>query len=195
MQLVVLAPSVLAAAPLPPFLYDELAIGGHPVLTRLRDTQRVRMQALWHRCNKPDGHVLRRGLPGDRHWFARAFCGGADLAAAVEEDRNIFPYVCEYTLLEPLALLACHPATLEAFYDPALVRPALGVEHMVIGGATTGSSAGVRDCAKLRSFMLDGCRHALAISMAHATSLSSQMRAEEAGRKLGLAGLSALARN
>ena len=34
------------------------------------------MQSLWHRANMPDGHPLRRGLPGDRSWFARTFCGG-----------------------------------------------------------------------------------------------------------------------
>ena len=110
---------------------------------------------------------LRRGLPGDRAWFARAFCGGADLSS-VGEEQHIWPYVCEFTFLDPLALLACHPATLEAFYE-VTVKMTGGVEHMVIGA----ERSGVRDCAKLRSFILDGCRHALAASITHATSLSS----------------------
>ena len=29
---------------------------------------------------------------------------GADLAGAVDDEQHVFPYVCEYNLLEPLAL-------------------------------------------------------------------------------------------
>jgi len=165
-QLVVL-PAVYDV-PLPSFVYDELATLGHPVALRLRESQRASLQSLWHRANLPPGHSLRRGLPSDvsRTWFARTFCGGADLES-VSEDRHIWPYVCEFTFLDPLALLACHPATLEAFYD-VTVRVAGGVEHLVIGASSERS--GVRDCAKLRSFILDGCRHALNASLHRATS-------------------------
>ena len=40
--------------------------------------------------------------------------------------------------------------------------------------ATTRSISGVRDCTKLRAFILDACRHALSGSLAHATRLVEQ---------------------
>ena len=168
-QLVILSSSATAAAPLPSFVYDELATLGHPVALRLRESQCAALQAMWRCATAPTGHPLRRGFVGDRAWFARTFCGGADLAA-VSEDRHIWPYVKEFNLLDPLGLLACHPATLEAFYEAA-VKELDGVEHMVIG--TSADRSGVRDCAKLRSYILDGCRHALSDSLAHASALQS----------------------
>ena len=42
---------------------------------------------------------------------------------------------------------------------------------MVIG--MSADRPGVRDCAKLRSYILDGCRHALSESLAHALALQS----------------------
>ena len=168
-QLVVLTEAATTAVPLPSFVYDELATLGHPVALRLRESQRASVQSLWHRANLPSGHALRRGLMGDRAWFSRTFCAGADLTS-VSEEQHIWPYVCEFTFLDPLALLACHPATLEAFYD-VTVQMAGDVEHMIIG--VSAERSGVRDCAKLRSFVLDGCRHALAASFEHATSISS----------------------
>lgn len=173
-QLVIVTDAVTAAVPLPSFVYDELAAVGHPIAVRLRESQRASMQSLWHRANLPSGHNGRRGLMGDRAWFSRTFCGGADLTH-VSEETNIWPFVCEFTVQDPLALLACHPATLEAFYD-VTIKVVNDVEHMVIGESAERS--GVRDCAKLRSFVLDGCRHAFAASFAHATSNSS----DEIGR-------------
>ena len=169
-QIVVLTQRTTSAVPLPSFVYDELATLGHPVALRLRESQRASMQSLWHRANLPQGHALRRGLSGDRQWFARTFCGDADLSAVTQE-RHIWPYICEFTFLDPLALLACHPATLEAFYA-VTVKAVQGVEHMVIG-ASSNERPGVRDCAKLRSFVLDGCRHALAASLEDAKGTTS----------------------
>ena len=117
----------------------------------------------------PPAPPTRRGFAETRAWFSRSFCGGADLSA-IGEDRHIWPYVKEFNLLDPLGLLACHPATLEAFYE-ADVKELQSVEHMVIG--MSADRPGVRDCAKLRSDILDGCRHALSESRAHALALQS----------------------
>ena len=115
-QLVVLTPSATAAAPLPSFVYDELATLGHPVARRLREGQRAALQEMWHAATMPPGHPARLGFTGGRAWFARTFCGGADLTA-VSAERHIWPYVKEFSLCDPLGLLACHPATLSAFYE------------------------------------------------------------------------------
>jgi hypothetical protein len=168
-QLIVLSAAATAAAPLPSFMYDELATLAHPVALRLRESHRAALQALWRCASAPHGHPTRRGFAETRAWFSRSFCGGADLSA-IGEDRHIWPYVKEFNLLDPLGLLACHPATLEAFYE-ADVKELQSVEHMVIG--MSADRPGVRDCAKLRSYILDGCRHALSESLAHALALQS----------------------
>ena len=89
-----------------------------------------------------------------------------------------------------LALLACHPATLEAFFEVEL-KIVAGVEHMVVG--TSLERSGVRDCAKLRSFILDGCRHALSASQHHTESaplpLQDPRLQEVLGRQGGRRGL------
>ena len=168
-QLIVLSAAATAAAPLPSFMYDELATLAHPVALRLRESHRAALQALWGCASAPQGLPIRRGFAENRAWFSRSFCGGADLSA-IGEDRLIWPYVKEFNLLDPLGLLACHPATLEAFYEPD-VKELQSVEHMVIG--MSADRPGVRDCAKLRSYILDGCRHALSESLAHALALQS----------------------
>ena len=85
------------------------------------------------------------------------FCGGSDLPALVE-GAHVMPYVRELPIVDPLAMLACHPATLEAFFEVAL-KPIGGVAHMIIGSGAERS--GVRDSTQLRAWVLDGCRHAL----------------------------------
>ena len=56
-----------------------------------------------------------------------------------------------------------------------------GVEHLVIG------ASGVRDCAKLRAFILDGCRHALSASLAHAQSLAERSASPLPKRRTSIA--------
>ena len=152
-QLVVLSGAASAAAPLPAFVHDELASSGHPVGRRLRAMQRASMEALWQRS---------RSSPAERARFSQSFCGSADLSAVSDAGR-IWPHVAEFCARDALALLACHPATLEAFdVTPCVVD---GVDHLVIGtGAQLGAS-GVRDCARVRSFLLNSCRHALHSSL------------------------------
>ena len=68
-----------------------------------------------------------------------------------------------------------------------------GVEHMVIGAHSERSDrSGVRDCAKLRSFILDGCRHALSDSLAHARARQSPLPLRGSMRGSSFANLQSL---
>ena len=69
-QLVILSRTAAYSAPVPAFIYDELASIEHPIALRLRATQVGAIEALWARAALPSGHADRRGLPDrcDRKW-------------------------------------------------------------------------------------------------------------------------------
>ena len=51
------------AAPVPAFIFDELATIGHPVALRLRATQERTITDLWRRASLPPDDPKRHGLP------------------------------------------------------------------------------------------------------------------------------------
>ena len=149
--LVVVSRDIGDAAPLPAFMYEELAAIGHPAAVRLRDAQMEAARRLWLRAAAPaataeasaamdepvgtghDGHdaqarthlpsASRRGLPDhlDRAWFARTFCGGATALDGVPAGAAIWPHIQSLTTAAPLALLCVSPATLNRFFKPKIV--------------------------------------------------------------------------
>lgn len=65
---------------------------------RLRSTQEKSITGLWRRASLPPKHVDRRGLPDrcDRKWFAKSFCGGADLSGVPADTPSIWSQVIIY---------------------------------------------------------------------------------------------------
>jgi len=170
-QLLVLTRFAVYAAGMPAFIFDELATIGHPVAYRLRENQIKSTTDVWRRCNLPEGHEARLGLPGrcNRAWFAKLVCGGADLSS-IAADAPIWPYVTTVAIYDPLCLLATISDTLERFFDVE-IKNVRGVEHMVVGIESRDS---VRDVPVLRSFLMDAFRYALSASVDHAKSMVSQ---------------------
>jgi len=160
-SMTVLSRAAAYAASVPAFIYDELATLGHPVALRLRESQLIAIASLWGRARLPAGDKGRLGLPArcDRAWFSQTFCGGTSLE--FDDDRSIWPYVSTLNMYDVLALLAAHPATLEAFYEVE-VRTVKGVDHVIIGPSN--EQPGVPDPHKLRSFVMNALRYALAES-------------------------------
>ena len=115
----------------------------------------------------PAGDKGRLGLPArcDRAWFSQTFCGGANLDV-VSEGQSVWPYVTSLIMYDAFALLAAHPTTLQAFFEVD-IRTVAGVEHIVVGPSD--EKPGVRDPHKLRSFLMNALRYALAESVDCAT--------------------------
>jgi CRP-like cAMP-binding protein/tetratricopeptide (TPR) repeat protein len=165
--LVVLTRTAAYAAPLPSFVYDELATIGHPVARRLRDGQIASINALWRRARAPVGDTAeRKGLPGrcDRAWFSATFCGGAVLDDVGPD--AIWPHVQSFNFYNPLTLLAAVPACLAMFFKP-VTKTVNGVRHVVVGAESevkTGTDC-IRNSVALRRFILDALEFSLAASM------------------------------
>jgi len=178
-QLVVSTRVAAYASAVPAFIYDELASIGHPVALRLRSTQEKSITGLWHRASLPPGHVDRRGLPDrcDRKWFAKSFCGGADLSSVTADTPSIWSQVSAFNMYDPLAMLMVDDRTSQAFFEPEskVVREIdqliVGVEKipvahdpMSVSNAEKGSS-GIRDVKALRDFLMDASRLGLLAAM------------------------------
>ena len=157
--------SAVEAASLRAFVYDELAMVGHPVASRLRESQVRTFDELWRKASLPPGHEGRRPLPErcDQAWFCSKFCGGVDhlesVKSAATAGRGVWPYVSDIYAYDALALLAVHPKTLGAFFE-VQVKLVHGTEHFVVGA--TSARPGVRDPNALRSFLRDALRRTLA---------------------------------
>jgi len=162
-SLVVLSRSAAYAASVPAFIYDELGALGHPVALKLRAGQLKAIASLWRRVCLPPEHEGRNELPSrcDRSWFSLTFCGGANLEA-VSGDQSVWPYITSLIMYDPITMLAAHPVTLQAFFEVD-IRTVNGVEHIIVG--PTDEQPGVRDPHKIRSFLINALRHALATSI------------------------------
>ena len=176
-QLVVLTRSAAYACPVPAFIYDELAVIGHPIALRLRSTQEQSITGLWRRASLPAGHPNRLGLPDrcDRSWFAKSFCGGADLSEIPADVESIWSQITAFNMYDPLALLLVDPRTSKAFFEPE-AKVVDGVEHLVVGVEKEGprKSTGVSDVQALRDFLMDAARLSLESSMTTALKYRSQ---------------------
>ena len=157
LPLVILTHSAVAAASIPPFFFDELALTGHPIALRLRATAIKSMSSLWFRACQPADSELRMGLlpQYDRAWFSSSFCGGRTLSH-LEADSPIWSHVSEVRIAETLAVLASHPSTLEKFFEVSVCRGQLDVDHLVIHGSDS-----IFDVQQLRSVLLDCLSYAL----------------------------------
>merc|ERR1712048_1126062 len=173
-RLMVMTRFAVYAAATPAFIFDELATIGHPVALRLRENQIKSTNEFWQRCNLPDGHADRLGLPSrcDRAWFAKQCCGGADLSS-VQPDAPIWPYVTSVSIYDALSLLAASPTALARFFEVDIkqVKTIEGemVEHMVVG--TSEERNGVRDVLALKSFITNALRYALSASVDDAKAM------------------------
>jgi len=195
-QLVVCTRTAAYAAPVPAFIYDELAAIRHPIALRLRDTQVEAIVALWGRVCLSDDDPKRLGLPSrcDRNWFSSTFCGGVDLSGVPPTSPAVYAQVSSFIMYDPLALLLVDSRMQHAFFEPE-VKVVRGVEHQIVGvqnlnltqrrsssvtnaggGAsdvfkaapTKVASSGVKDVHTIRDFLLNAARLSLGNSMPHA---------------------------
>jgi len=124
------------AAKLPFSLYDAMADTGHPVGTRLHESQAHSLEHLWVRACLPQDDPKRGGLPGrcDKAWFCKVFLGGKG------NDRDgtdgIWDLASTFQAYDPMAVLAALHGVRARFMRPLLVdvRGESGtIQHEILG--------------------------------------------------------------
>lgn len=150
------------ACQVPRSFYDDLAATGHPVGIKLRNSQKVSIQALWYRANLPADDERREKLPArcDKTWFCNTFCAGKGLERTGDDE--IWDLIVGFNLYDPMTLVAAIPDLRKKFFDPVVVT-VNGVEHLIIG--VTKDKHGVKAVSELREYMVQRCIESLTASI------------------------------
>mmetsp|Transcript_1402 Transcript_1402/g.2542 ORF Transcript_1402/g.2542 Transcript_1402/m.2542 type:complete len:645 (-) Transcript_1402:205-2139(-) len=129
------------AAKVPRTVYDDLALTGSAIGSRLCNSQKSGIDQLWQRASSDDPEV-RKGLPPrcDRKWFTETFCGGKDDPSRGSDD-SLWDLVTGFMQYDTLALLAAIPSVREMYFDPVVLPPLIRTETE--GGA--GGAIGITD--------------------------------------------------
>merc|ERR1740130_2582532 len=116
-------------------VYDAMAETGHPVGTRLQQSQRHSLEHLWQRVQLPADDPKREGLPGrcDKAWFCKIFLGGNGMDRS---GGSIWDLASTFQAYDPVALLAALHGVRARFMRPLLVgvEGTRGlVQHEILG--------------------------------------------------------------
>ncbi len=160
--LVILTRFAAGACQVPRSFYDDLAATGHPVGIKLRSSQKVSIQALWHRANLPADDERREMLPAsrDKTWFCNTFCAGQGLDRTGDDE--IWDLIVGFNLYDPMTLVAAIPDLRRKFFEPTTVT-VNGVEHLIIG--VSKDKHGVKEVQALREYMVQRCIESLTASL------------------------------
>lgn len=156
--LVILTRFASGACQVPRSFYDDLAATGHPVGIKLRNSQKLSIQALWYRANLPADDEKREKLPArcDKTWFCNTFCAGKGLDRTGDDE--IWDLIVGFNLYDPMTLVAAIPDLRRKFFEPVTVT-VQGVEHLVIG--VSKDKHGVKEVQALREYMVQRCIESL----------------------------------
>ncbi|MFA5358813.1 MAG: hypothetical protein WC310_03270 [Patescibacteria group bacterium] len=138
------------ACQFPLTVYDDMENTGNPIGDCLKGRQKPALQKLWQAaCSAPESKI-RGTLPVDRNrqWFVKVFCGDVD--PAINDGDDIWSYVQNFNLYDPINFVAAIPNLIDTFFDPTEVW-VNGVRHLVIG--VSSDNHGVRDIDGLRQFL------------------------------------------
>ncbi|GAB5390001.1 MAG: type III secretion system effector XopQ [Alphaproteobacteria bacterium] len=120
-----------------PQFYDDLAAGGHPVASRIRQFQKSSLEHLWR--------DIQSGTMGPRltpDWFCQTFCTQPHQALkALQDDPGAspWPHVGRLMLYDPVTVLAAVMPPRAGLLAPWVHKVAKddgsgdGIEHQVIG--------------------------------------------------------------
>lgn len=142
-------------------MYDLMEATGNPVGACLKGRQLPALQKLWEAACSASGSEIRGTLPADRNrqWFITVFCNGKD--PGISDGENIWPYVGNFNLYDPINFVAAIPELRARFFSPVRVKVG-NTTHLLIG--VSRNRHGIKDVDQLRQFMISSEVEALRLA-------------------------------